>query len=117
VQTETSANELAINERLLGRLLEDRAAQYGDREFLHFKGSRSISYRELNEAANRFGNGLMGLGLGKDKKLAIMLPKAGGTSIKLPSIARTRGRVCMKSIDLLSGILGSVHACGFMRAR
>lgn len=74
MQTETSANELAINERLLGRLLEDRAAQYGDREFLHFKGSRSISYRELNEAANRFGNGLMGLGLGKDKKLAIMLP-------------------------------------------
>jgi hypothetical protein len=48
--------------------------------------------------------------------LAIMLPKVSGTSIKLPSIARTRGRVCMKSIDLLSGILGSMHACGFMRA-
>jgi crotonobetaine/carnitine-CoA ligase len=74
VQTETSANELGINERLLSRLLEDRAAQYGNRQFLDFKGSRSISYRELNEAANRFGNGLLGLGLGKDKKLAIMLP-------------------------------------------
>lgn len=71
---ETSANELAINERLLGRLLEDRAAQYGNRQFLNFMGNRSISYRELNEAANRFGNGLLGVGLSKDKKLAIMLP-------------------------------------------
>lgn len=74
MQTETSTNEVAISERLLGRLLEDRAVQYGDREFLDFKGTRSISYREFNEAANRFGNGLAALGLAKDKKLAIMLP-------------------------------------------
>jgi crotonobetaine/carnitine-CoA ligase len=74
VQKERTETELAIQERLLGRLLEDRAAQYGDRRFLDFKGVQTISYRELNETANRFGNGLLDLGLCKEKKLAIMLP-------------------------------------------
>jgi len=74
VETETSASDIPVNERLLGRLLENRAAQYGDRQFLDFNGTRSFSYRELNQAANRFGNGLLRLGLSKDKKLAIMLP-------------------------------------------
>jgi crotonobetaine/carnitine-CoA ligase len=74
VQTEIPSTGATIKERLLGRLLEDRAAQYKDRQFLDFKGTRSISYRELNESANRFGNGLLALGLDKDKKLAIMLP-------------------------------------------
>ncbi len=74
VQSERSKIEHPVKDRLLGRLLEDRAAQYGDRQFLNFKGSQSISYRELNDSANRFAQGLIGLGLSKDKKLAIMLP-------------------------------------------
>jgi crotonobetaine/carnitine-CoA ligase len=63
-----------IKDRLLGRLLEDRAAHYGERPFLNFKGERTITYRELNETANRLANGLRALGLGKEGKLAVMLP-------------------------------------------
>ncbi|HXG65809.1 MAG TPA: AMP-binding protein, partial [Blastocatellia bacterium] len=66
--------EHAVQDRLLGRLLEDRAAHYGDREFLNFKGERSITYREMDETANRFANGLRALGLGKGRQVAVMLP-------------------------------------------
>jgi carnitine-CoA ligase len=73
-QTERNSIEHPVRERLLGRLLEDRASQYGNRQFLDFKGVQRISYQEFNEAANRFANGLLALGLGKDQKLAVMLP-------------------------------------------
>src|SRR6266567_2448269 len=66
--------ELAVAERLLSRLLEDRATRYGNRVFLNFKGERKITYRELDETANRFANGLRALGLDKDKKIAVLLP-------------------------------------------
>ncbi len=64
----------AVTDRLLSRLLEDRAAQYGDRPFLNFKGERTITYRSFDESANRYANGLRDLGLGKGEKLAVMLP-------------------------------------------
>ncbi|HKZ79858.1 MAG TPA: ATP-dependent acyl-CoA ligase [Pyrinomonadaceae bacterium] len=73
-QVEDPALEPGVRDRLLSRLLEDRATQYGDRQFLNFANERSISYRELNETANRFANGLLALGLGKGKKIAVMLP-------------------------------------------
>lgn len=73
-QTEKNSIEHPVRERLLGRLLEDRAFQYGNRQFLDFKGVQRISYQEFNEAANRFANGLLALGLGKEQKLAVMLP-------------------------------------------
>ena len=65
--------ELSVTERLLSRLLEDRATRYGDRVFLNFKGERTITYRELDETANRFANGLRALGLDKDKKIAVLM--------------------------------------------
>jgi len=73
-QSEAIAFERPVGERLLGRLLEDRAARYGGRQFLNFKGERAITYQELNQIANRFANGLRALGLDREKKLAVMLP-------------------------------------------
>jgi len=72
-QSEGYPFEHPVKERLLSRLLEDRAARYADRRFLDFKGERSISYSEMDETSNRFANGLAGLGLGKGKKLAVMM--------------------------------------------
>lgn len=65
--------EHAVQDRLLSRLLEDRAATYGERLFLNFKGEQSITYQGLDEEANRYANGLRALGLEKGKKLALML--------------------------------------------
>lgn len=73
-QLKTAPVQHDVRDRQLGRLLEDRAAQYGDRLFLNFKGERAATYREVNETATRFANGLQALGLGKEKKLAVMLP-------------------------------------------
>src|SRR5438552_1894759 len=66
--------ELAVSERLLSRLLEDRATRYGDRIFLNFKGESKITYRELDKTANRFANGLRALGLDKGDKIAVLMP-------------------------------------------
>lgn len=74
-QTETAPVEHEVRDRLLSRLLEDRAAQFGDRTFLNFKGEqRGITYSELDENANRFAGGLRELGLEKGTKLGVMLP-------------------------------------------
>jgi crotonobetaine/carnitine-CoA ligase len=72
-QSEEYRFEHPVKERLLSRLLEDRAARYADRRFLDFKGERTISYSEMDETSNRFANGLASLGLGKGKKLAVMM--------------------------------------------
>lgn len=74
-QFETVPVEHEVKDRLLSRLLEDRAAQYGERTFLNVKGEEpGITYRGLDENANRFAGGLRALGLEKGRKLGVMLP-------------------------------------------
>ncbi len=66
--------DLSVKERTLGRLLEEQAATHGDRVFLDFRGEEGITYRQLNEQANRYANGLLTRGIGKETKVAVMLP-------------------------------------------
>lgn len=74
-QFETVAVDHAVRDRLLSRLLEDRAAQYGERPFLNLKGQEPcVTYNGLDENANRFASGLRALGLEKGSKLGVMLP-------------------------------------------
>jgi carnitine-CoA ligase len=72
--TNEAPDRRAVKDRLLSRLLEERAAQYGDRHFLNFRNDQHVSYREFNQRSNGFANGLTALGLSKGKKLAVMLP-------------------------------------------
>lgn len=74
-QSENPPIEHEVKARLLSRLLEDRAAQYGERTFLNLKGEpQGITYGGLDETANRFANGLRALGLEKGRKIGVMLP-------------------------------------------
>jgi long-chain acyl-CoA synthetase len=57
----------------LQRLLEDSALRYASRPALAFF-DRTISYRELNSAADRFASGLLRLGLRKGDRVALVLP-------------------------------------------
>ncbi len=66
--------DLPVKERTLGRVLEEQAASHGDRVFLDFKGEEQATYRQLNERANRYANGLLAKGVGKESKVAVMLP-------------------------------------------
>lgn len=57
----------------LPALLSASAARVPDRPAIRFFG-RSISYRELDEAVNRFANVLIGLGVGKGDRVALFMP-------------------------------------------
>lgn len=59
--------------RSLGRILEDAARKYKKKEALLFEGA-AITYRELEEYANKVANGLKSLGIGRGDRVAIMLP-------------------------------------------
>jgi len=56
----------------LKQLLEDRAAREGDALFATFE-DRTLTYRELDEEANRVANALAGLGLAKGSTLVSVL--------------------------------------------
>ncbi len=58
---------------VLGELIEDRAANNGDRVFLRFK-EQVYTYSEMNRYANRCGNAFLALGIAKGDKISIMLP-------------------------------------------
>ncbi len=65
---------LTPKERMLGSILEEQAVIHGDRLFLDFRGQVQVSYKLLNENANRFANGFLDKGIGKDTKVALLLP-------------------------------------------
>jgi long-chain acyl-CoA synthetase len=54
-------------------LLEQTAARYPDRVATIFFGAK-LTYRTLDETANRFAHALLNLGLGRGDRVALMLP-------------------------------------------
>jgi len=57
----------------LQSLLINSASRYPDSIALDFEGKK-LSYKELNELASQFANGLISLGLAKNSKVAVILP-------------------------------------------
>ena len=79
----------------LHRLLDDAVARFGDRPAIDFM-DRITTYRELGDQTNKAANGFQKLGVGKGKKVGILLPnctafvavyygvlKAGGTVVNV----------------------------------
>ena len=60
-----------IRKRVLHQALKDKAARFGNREFLRF-GEESFGYQDFDQAADRVAAGLQALGVGKGDKVAIM---------------------------------------------
>ncbi len=58
----------------LSYILEQKAEEYKDKIFLIFHTGEQISYREVNERANKIAHGLINLNIGKKAKCAVMLP-------------------------------------------
>jgi crotonobetaine/carnitine-CoA ligase len=61
------------DQRTIKHILEDRARQLGDKTFLRYKDLK-VSYKEINETANRVANSLMGMGVRKGDHVLLMLP-------------------------------------------
>jgi crotonobetaine/carnitine-CoA ligase len=60
------------SERLIHRLLEERVARYGNREFLRFH-DKVFGFQDLDEGANRVAAGLQSRGIAKGDKIALMM--------------------------------------------
>jgi long-chain acyl-CoA synthetase len=64
---------LVYPDATLGSILSASANKFRDRTALAFFGKR-ITYGELDRLANRFANALLGLGIAKGDRVALMLP-------------------------------------------
>lgn len=61
------------NVRGLGQMLEEMARKQKKKQAILFD-NREVSYRELDENANKIANGLKALGINKGDRVAMMLP-------------------------------------------
>jgi fatty-acyl-CoA synthase len=95
----------------IGKVFQDRAAQYADRVFIRM-GDQQLTYREANEMANRFAAVLAARGVGHGDVVGIMLKNSPQSvllmlaAVKCGAVAgminyNQRGKVLAHSIGLL----------------
>lgn len=64
--------EYGQTDRVIGRILEDKARQLPYREVFQF-GESAVTFEQLNALSNRVANGFLALGVRPDDKVALML--------------------------------------------
>lgn len=96
----------------IGKVFQDRAARHGDRIFLRF-GADKLTYREANEAVNRYAHVLAQRGVGAGDVVGVMLRNSPNAvlvmlaAVKCGAVAgmlnyNQRGDVLAHSIGLLN---------------
>ena len=60
-----------IRKRVVHRVLEEKARQYGNRDLFFYK-DQVFGYEDFNQGASRVASGMQSLGLGKGDKVAIV---------------------------------------------
>jgi len=99
----------------IGKVFQDRAARYGDRIFIRF-GDEQISYRQANDAVNRYAAVLAERGVRRGHVVGIMLRNSPDAvlmmlaTVKCGAVAgmlnhNQRGDVLAHSIGLLNATL------------
>ncbi|MUL84971.1 MULTISPECIES: long-chain-acyl-CoA synthetase FadD6 [unclassified Mycolicibacterium] len=114
----------------IGKVFQERAAQYADRDFLKF-GDERITYREANETVNRYAAVLAAKGVGHGDVVGAMLRNSPDAVLLMLAIVKCgavagmlnyhqRGKVLAHSIGLLnatavvaeSDLVDHVTECG-----
>ncbi|OMC01687.1 long-chain-acyl-CoA synthetase [Mycobacterium sp. NS-7484] len=96
----------------IGKVFQERAAQYADRVFLKF-GDERITYREANETVNRYAAVLAAKGVGHGDVVGVMLRNSPDAVLLMLAIVKCgavagmlnyhqRGKVLAHSIGLLN---------------
>ncbi|MCW1824688.1 long-chain-acyl-CoA synthetase [Mycolicibacterium conceptionense] len=96
----------------IGKVFQERAAQYADRVFLKFDDQR-ITYREANETVNRYAAVLAAKGVGHGDVVGVMLRNSPDAVLLMLAIVKCgavagmlnyhqRGKVLAHSIGLLN---------------
>ena len=65
-------HEYAQPDRVIGRIIEDKARRQPNREVLQFR-EQVITYEQLNLLVNRVANGFIALNIHPENKVALML--------------------------------------------
>ena len=76
----------------LGTLLEDNVKRFGECEMIYFEG-RWYTNAEINRTANKLGNALKALGIGKGDRVAVQMPNSPPVFSAFPAIYRIGGIV------------------------
>lgn len=114
----------------IGKVFQERAAQYSDRVFLKF-GDERITYREANETVNRYAAVLAAKGVGHGDVVGVMLRNSPDAVLLMLAIVKCgavagmlnyhqRGKVLAHSFGLLdaaavvaeSDLIEHVTECG-----
>jgi len=69
----------------IGSLVEDNTKRFGKYESVHFEGKWHTNV-EMNETANRLGNALKSLGIGKGDRVAVQMPNSLPVLSAFPAI-------------------------------
>ncbi|WP_322057051.1 ATP-dependent acyl-CoA ligase [Paraburkholderia sp. J63] len=64
--------EYGQTDRVIGRILEDKARRFPYREVFQF-GESAVTFEQLNALSNRVANGFLAMGVRPDDKVALML--------------------------------------------
>ncbi len=86
----------------LSTLTTDAARRFGDSVALTIPGSRSFTFRELDELAGRFAGGLARLGVSRGARVVLHLPNGWEWIVAYHALARL-GAVVVPANILLSG--------------
>jgi amino acid adenylation domain-containing protein len=90
VLEEWSGTEHPYPQRPVHQLIAETAARQPDAPALEFRG-RAISYREMDEAANRLAHHLIARGTGRESIVGILTEKTPETVIAILAVCKTGG--------------------------
>lgn len=76
----------------IGTLIEDNVKRFGENESIYFEG-RWYTNVEINRTANKLGNALKSLGIGKGDRVAVQMPNSPPVFSAFPAIYKVGGVV------------------------
>lgn len=98
----------------IGKVFQDRAAQYGDRVFLKFEDLQ-ITYRQANETVNRYAAVLAARGVGHGDVVGIMLRNSPDSVLLMLATVKCGATAGMLNYHQRGNVLA--HSIGLLNAK
>ncbi|QRY51164.1 long-chain-acyl-CoA synthetase FadD6 [Mycolicibacterium septicum] len=97
----------------IGKVFQERAAQYADRDFLKF-GDERITYREANETVNRYAAVLAAKGVGHGDVVGVMLRNSPEAVLLMLAVVKCGAVAGMLNYHQRGKVLA--HSFGLLKA-
>ncbi|KAA8967693.1 long-chain-acyl-CoA synthetase FadD6 [Mycobacterium sp.] len=98
----------------IGKVFQERAAQFGERVFLRF-GETQLTYREANATANRYAAVLAARGVGHGDVVGIMLRNSPNAVLMMLAAVKTGAVAGMVNYHQRGDVLA--HSLGLLNAK